>query len=355
MMKADLAGFYRRSRAARKIMVVDLGFLGDSIHLVPALWEIKRHYPEAALHTLSAPLGREVLALAPCVDRAWAFPLGPPSPSWWRHWEVIRALRRESFDLAFNFSGADRTIFLTALTGAKWRVGHLAGRDHFWKSLLVGAWAPRQDARLPVFEQRRRMLAGCGFELQSARFDLRVSPEARRWAEEVTPPEAVHFSINASLPAKEWPLEHWVALAQTLLGEDHVRHIVASGSGQPREQERLRWLEEKTGHPRLKILPPNLTIERLAAVLGGCRLHLGADSGVLHLALAVGIPTLAIFREYAGKDEWLPVGPNHRHVTAPCACAVQNRLDAGCQHASACLARISPAQVAAGVAELIGP
>lgn len=355
MMKADLAGFYRRSRAARKIIVVDLGFLGDSIHLVPALWEIKRHYPEAALHTLSATLGREALALAPCVDRAWAFPLGPRSPSWWRHWDVIRGLRRESFDLAFNFSGADRTIFLTALTGAQWRVAHLAGRNHFWKFLLIPWWVPRQDPRLPVYEQRRRMLAACGFELKPARFDLRLSPEARLWATEATPPEAIHFSINASFPAKEWPLEHWVTLARTLLAEGRVRHILASGSGHPREQERLRWLAEKTGHARLRILPPNLTIERLAAVLGRCRLHLGADSGVLHLAMAVGIPTLAIFREYAGKDEWLPIGPNHRHLTAPCDCATRNRLGAGCELASACLARISPAQVAARVAELIGP
>ena len=133
-MVPKLADFYNTTRSARKIIVVDLGFLGDSVHLVPALGEIKRHYPQAELHTLSAPLGRDVLQLAPCVDRAWAFPLGAQSPPWWRHWNLIGALRRERFEVAFNFSGADRTIFLTALTGARWRVGHAAGRDHFWKS-----------------------------------------------------------------------------------------------------------------------------------------------------------------------------------------------------------------------------
>jgi ADP-heptose:LPS heptosyltransferase len=294
-----------------------------------------------------------LLALAPCVDRAWAFPLGPRSPSWWRHWDVIRSLRRESFDLAFNFSGADRTIFLTALTGAKWRVAHLGGRNHFWKSLLIPHWVPRQDPCLPVCEQRRRVLAACGFQLQPARFDLRLSPEAQAWAVKVTPPGSIHFSINASFPAKEWPLEHWVALAQTLLGEGCGGHIVASGSAQLREQERLRSLAEKIGRPQLRILPSNLTVERLAAVLARCRLHVGADSGVLHLAMALGIPTVSIFREYAGKEEWLPVGPNHRHLTSPCECAVQNRIGPACQNASACLARISPAQVAAQIVELI--
>ena len=82
MQQAGLSEFYERSRTARKILVVDLGFLGDSVHLVPALWEIKRHYPAAELHTLSAPVGAEVLRLAPCVNRPWAFPLGAPSPPW---------------------------------------------------------------------------------------------------------------------------------------------------------------------------------------------------------------------------------------------------------------------------------
>ena len=93
-MKPALTHFYEQTRSARKIIVVDLGFLGDSVHLVPALWEIKAHYPEVQLHTLSATVGAELLALAPCVDRAWAFPLTPQSPRWWKHRDILSALRR---------------------------------------------------------------------------------------------------------------------------------------------------------------------------------------------------------------------------------------------------------------------
>ena len=93
-----MRSFLERTRAAAKIIVIDFGFLGDSIHLVPALWEIKRHYPGAELHTLSAPVGAELLALAPCVDRPWAFPLTAKSPPWWKHWDILWALRRQRFD-----------------------------------------------------------------------------------------------------------------------------------------------------------------------------------------------------------------------------------------------------------------
>ncbi|MGZ4964735.1 MAG: glycosyltransferase family 9 protein, partial [Limisphaerales bacterium] len=118
-MAFALSEFYQQTKSARKIIVVDFGFLGDSVHMIPALWEIKSNYPGAQLHTLSAELGAEVLKLAPCVDVAWGFPLGAKSPPWWRGIGILRALRREEFDLAINFSGADRTIFVTAFTGAK--------------------------------------------------------------------------------------------------------------------------------------------------------------------------------------------------------------------------------------------
>jgi len=117
MQRLDAKDFPAATRDAQKVVVVDLGFLGDTVHLVPALWEIKDHYPNAALHVLSSPVGCEVLKMVRCVDRAWSFPLGPPSPSWWEHWDVLRAMRREKFDAAFNFSGADRTVFVTGRCG----------------------------------------------------------------------------------------------------------------------------------------------------------------------------------------------------------------------------------------------
>ena len=118
-----------------------------------------------SFHTLSATVGAELLNLVPCIDSAWAFPLTPQSPPWWRNWDILRALRREKFDLAFNFSGADRTIFITALTGAKWRLAQEGGRRHFWNRLLIANWVPRQSREIPVFEQRRQVLAAAGFSL----------------------------------------------------------------------------------------------------------------------------------------------------------------------------------------------
>jgi ADP-heptose:LPS heptosyltransferase len=344
-METDLASFYQRTTAARKILVVDLGFMGDSIHLAPALWEIKRHYPRATLQVLSTPLGAEVLTMLPCVDGVRIFPLSPNSPPWWRHWDILQALRRERFDLAINFSGADRTIFITALSGARWKLAHQGARHHFWNSWLIGNWVSRRNRALPVFEQRRQVLAACGFKLAPAKFDLQVPAAAKEWAVPVVVKGTIHFSVNASTHLKEWPLENWTHLANLLFQEIPALRLVASGSAKAREQERLQKLKAAVQHPNFQLLPPDLTLDQLAAALGRCSLHVGGDSGVLHLAMALGIPTLAIFREYSGLAEWTPVGERHLHVSAPCPCADQKQP--GCQNLdyAQCLAAIAPEQL----------
>lgn len=344
-MQPAPATFYQRTQSARKIIVVDLGFLGDSVHLVPALWEIKRHYPAAQLHTLSAAVGAELLGLASCVDRAWAFPLTPQSPPWWRHWDIIGALRREKFDAAFNFSGADRTIFLTALTGATWRLAHEGGRRHFWNRWLIANWVPRQNREIPVYEQRRQVLAAAGFSLEPARFDLRVPLKARESAAANIPANSIHLSINASAPLKEWPLEHWADLAGLILKSDPAMQLVATAAPNARESARLDRLAAAVPDARLLCLP-GLNIGQLAALLQRCRLHLGADSGVLHLAAALGVSTFTVFRKYAGLKEWLPpAGLQHKYLAAGCPCLEGVRNDCRAMGRAGCLGTISAAEV----------
>ena len=345
------ASFFERARGARKIIVVDLGFLGDSVHLVPALWEIKRHYPQAQLHTLSAVVGAELLGLAPCVDRAWAFPLTEQSPPWWRHWDILMALRRERFDVAINLSGSDRSIFMTAFTGAHWRLGYQAGRAHFWNRWLIADWVLRQRREVPIFEQRRQVLAVAGFVLEPARFDLRIPDADQQWAAANVPARSIHLSINASTPLKEWPLRHWAALARMLLAKWPSILLIATGSSKPREQQRLNELTGALKDNRLRCFT-GLSLGRLAGAVECCQIHIGADSGVLHLAMAMGTRTVSLFRDYEGLNEWRPVGPKHGEIVARCPC--QGTPQGNCLAAEepSCLAKISPEQVFEEVCKL---
>jgi heptosyltransferase-1 len=350
-MSADLASFYSQTRDARKIIVVDLGFLGDTVHLVPALNELKRNYSHAELHVVTSAVGCEVLGLVPCVNRAWPIEMSRRKRSLRQQWQVLRALRRERFDVAFNFSGADRTIFMTALTGARRRVAYSGGRSHFWSRWLVPFRIPFIQPTEPVFERRCKMLKLCGLELASAGFGLQVPDKAREWASTEVPADAIHFSINASTHLKEWPLEHWIELGKRLSNGLHVK-ILATGSDNPREKSRLDAFASALGTSAQVF--SGLSIAQLVALLSRCSLHVGGDSGVLHLAMALEMPTISLFRDYPNLRAWVPRGPQHRCFTAKCVCINQKYPPCLSQQIANCLKEITPATVAQAIQEMLG-
>jgi ADP-heptose:LPS heptosyltransferase len=333
------------TRAARRVLVIDPGMLGDAVHLVPALWVLRHNYPAAELHVVSSPVGFEVLQLAGCVDRQWVLEQAGERRRLAPQLRTLWALRRLRFDLSINFGDNDRNLIHAGLIGARCRLGRRAGRWHFWSAWCLGHWACIPDPAAPAFEQRRQVLAAAGLTLAPPRFALEVTPAAARRAAALVAAGAIHLSINASHPLKEWPLEHWTALAHRLVAAAPALHLVATGSANPREQERLRAFAASVHSDRLTLPPPGLPIGELAAVLQRCRLHVGADSGVLHLAAAVGTPTLSLFREYADARAWMPVGSAHRVLSVACRCV--NQTDPPCQAAgrAECLAGIAVERV----------
>jgi ADP-heptose:LPS heptosyltransferase len=129
-----------------------------------------------------------------------------------------------------------------------------------------------------------------------------------------------------------------------LAKEQPSLRFAATAGSNPREQERLNELADACCNAQLQCFE-RLSIARLAALLQRCRLHVGADSGVLHLAVAMGLPTVTVFRRYGGLAEWMPVGKEHSHFIADCRCITENRNDCLRAGRAACLASITPAQV----------
>jgi ADP-heptose:LPS heptosyltransferase len=120
---------------------------------------------------------------------------------------------------------------------------------------------------------------------------------------------------------------------------------VATAAPNARESARLDRLAAAVPDARLLCLP-GLSIGQLAALLQRCRLHLGADSGVLHLAAALGVFTFTVFRKYDGLKEWLPpAGLQHKYLAAGCPCLEGVRNDCRATGRAGCLGAISAAEV----------
>ncbi len=354
MHHGALPGFYEATRPCGKIVVVDLGFLGDTVHLVPALWEIKNNYPNAELHVLTTPVGAAVLKMVTCVDRAWSFPLGPPSPKWWEHWEILKALRREKFDLAFNFGGADRSVFITRILRPRHAMAYQGARIHFWQPWLISHWIRRIKLPTPISESRREILRLCGLAISPARFSLTPLPEDVAWAAAAIPKGSIHLSLNASFAFKEWPMRNNIEFVNSLLSAGCRRTIFVSAAPNEREQARLAEFRNSISDPRVQFIAEQLSISRLAAMLARCALHVGPDSGMIHLAFAVGTGTASIFRRYHDMADWLPRGANHCYFDAPCDCLHASHCPCQSMNESRCLGSISPSMVAEEILKRLG-
>ena len=343
-MPADNVSFYSKTRNASKIIVVDLGFLGDTVHLLPSLWELKRNYPDAALHVMTSPLGCEVLGMAACVEHCWPVEMSRQKRTFRQQRQVIAAVRAEGFDVAFNFSAADRPLIMTWMTGAKRRISYAGGRPHFWKKWLMTDWMEPRLPTNPVFERRRQMLASCGLVLGAVRFGLEPSQADKNWAAQTVPQGAFHFSLNASTPLKEWPVEHWIKLARLMWAARPEIRIVATTRNQPRERARLDAFANTLKGNRLETFM-DLTIPRLTALIQGCALHVGQDSGVLHIATASDVSSVSLFRDSAGVAGWLPQGEKHVSLVVNCPCLQQQSSDCSSKVNPVCLANLFPEDV----------
>ncbi len=175
MPASDAEHFFERTRAAKKVMVLDLGFLGDTVHLLPALWMVRQAYPQAELHVAVAvahhladglrAVGEPRLGLhalsAPC-DVARKFSDGrAPAPRKIRRGHQPQRLR--PFELADFFQRRARTPGPDAATTAVRRSG--------------GACSPRmfriRSAGEPVYLQRCRCLEKAGFPFTQPEFHAR--------------------------------------------------------------------------------------------------------------------------------------------------------------------------------------
>ena len=104
-------------------MVLDLGFLGDTIHLLPALWMVRQAYPQAELHVAVAAHITSFMDCVPWVNRVWGYMRYPRHATLRENWQMISRLRREKFDVLINLNGSDRSSWLTFFSGARERLG----------------------------------------------------------------------------------------------------------------------------------------------------------------------------------------------------------------------------------------
>jgi len=326
--------------STRKILALQFKYFGDAVLLTPALRALRQHFDGAEIHLLVSAEIAPLLQNLPFIGRVWAMPRQRGQASIGRSLPILRELRAQKFDRSVDFASNDRGAITSRLIGAKERLGW-DERGGFWgrKLCYTTRIAP---PKVPPHESVRlcRLLAGWNIPVPvSLESEIHADAAQAEAARKILPHErAIICHVASSQSKKEWPLVHWAAL-----------HRLARAAGLPlvfttakgaREQALMDGLKKLA--PDAEVLPLVAELPLFLAVLARGGAFVSGDTGPLHFAAALGVPTISMFGP-TPSDRWAPLGKKS-HVLHGAACTCDRRLPA-CQSESFCLAAISPAQV----------
>jgi lipopolysaccharide heptosyltransferase II len=348
----------------RRILVVRVDMLGDTVLMTPAIRALRRGYPHAAVDVLIPRSTAGVLAGDPDITRVLTFdprPWGSPQAwakraTWADALRFVSSIRRPRYDLAVSVSG-DIGSILTRLTGARRRVGY-AGEayPHFMTHPVPGG-----RYRKPQHEVRYVLdlaeAAGGIVEPDDPQPWLAVPSEERtRIAARLKlererlgaagPIVAVHPGARNG-KAKRWPLRHFATLCDRLVQEMDALVIL---TGAPNEALLSREILARLRVPVVD-LTGQTTLPELVALLAESDVVVTGDSGPMHIACAVATPVVALHG---------PTDPALSGPTAPDALILRHEMPCSpCYDASAtaecrfgnpvCMKMLTPGLVFAAV------
>jgi len=322
-----------------KILAIQFKYYGDAALVTPALRAIREHFRDCALHALVPEEVAPILNHLPWLTRVWPMPRQRGRARFNQTWPIIRSLRDERFDRSIDFGGNDRGAILSLLCGARQRLGPIhpggfVGRRFCYTQRV-------SPAPLDQHETVRllHILSAWGITPPpSLAIEIRTDPALDAFAAQLLPERKILCHLAAGQPKKEWPVAHWAGLYQ-MAAAAGLRLVFTTGTG---AHEQLLVNELKRHAPDAPVLLAVPDLAAFLAVLKRAEVFIAGDTGPLHFAVGLGVPTIALFGPTSAV-QWAPVGPHHQIlIGAPCSC--QGSADV-CESASHCLVAISPDQV----------
>lgn len=333
MRAVSMPSFSVVRRAPRRILLVRPRAAGDVLLATPILAALRETFPEAwialAVRRNMVPLveenphADEILVIDAFEDAAL-----PAARRALGAARFFARLRGERFDLAIDLHGGPRSALVTFATGARVRVGYDTPGRRAAYTVRVPRFEIDPDGKQIVRSAVRvnaAVVSRIGVRVRDESLVLRVPERARRRARAFLDAEGlgserplVLVNPAAKWATKAWPAERYAAVARRLVLDRGADVVVLWGPGERATAERVVAEARGAGSttairsgPRI-LLAPEGDLGDVAALVEVADLVVGTDSGVSHIAAALGIPSVTLFGP-TNPTAWHPYDPA-RHV-----------------------------------------
>jgi len=324
------------------ILVVRLGALGDVVHTIPAVAALRRAFPAARIDWLVEAKHREVVDLVTVVDRVVVLEKGTARA--WRR--VIDELRGTPYDVAIDFQGLLKSAVLARASGARRVIGFSIW--HLREKTARPFYSSTGDAEGGhVIRKNLRLLRVLGIDADTIEFPIADmgSRASLILGQLVTGPYAL-INAGAAWPNKRWPPERFGELAAFLAEARGLTPVVLWGPGEDVLAQTI--IDASSGRA---VLAPPTRVRDLVALARGASLVVSGDTGPLHVATAVGTPTVSIFGP-TNPERNGPWSAQDAVVTRfeQCGCHYERR----CHRREWCLLDVAASELCAAVQRRLG-
>lgn len=274
-----------------RLLLVKTSSMGDVVHTMPAVTEALAARPGLALDWMVEKPFAPIVALHPGIGR-----IHEVETRRWRKallsrvtWTAIRSLKADlraaRYDLVLDAQGLMKSALLAKLARAPMHgFDTSSARERLASQYYEHSYhVPRQ---LHAIDRTRKLFAqALGYELtgDGTDFGLAAPLASGDWS------GGVFLLHGTSWDTKKWPLDNWIAIAA-----DFAARGMTPVTTWASDQERITAQAIADAVPSTRIVPRS-GLDAIAAILGQAQLVIGVDTGLTHLAAALGRPTVAIF------------------------------------------------------------
>ncbi|HOO77880.1 MAG TPA: glycosyltransferase family 9 protein [bacterium] len=322
-----------------KLLLVKLGSIGDVVETLPLANRLRVGLPGTEIGWVIEPKSYPLIESHPAVDRPILFRRGGGTAALR---EAVSRIREFSPDLVIDAQRILRSSLFTVLSGAPRRLGFDRARTKEGSWMFTNRKLPPRPGSRHMVLQYLEFADYLGIPASAPVFGLTVAEEATTAAARLLEGMGgryLVFNIGAAKPANRWPIRHWAELAREASSRTGMPIAVTGGAADGAAAAELA----KTLPPAipLKNLAGATSLAELVAVLAGAGAVVSGDTGPMHIASALGVPTLGLF----GPADPGRTGPfNHLDlvVRSPAPCSPCGRRS--CPRDD-CMAAISPGRV----------
>jgi lipopolysaccharide heptosyltransferase II len=291
----------------KKILFIRIDRIGDLVLSTPVLRNLKNAFPGCKLTVLASSSNHSILFNNPYVDKVIVY---NQNQSFFKKFITVIKLRAFEFDYAIDpYPDYELTTALIALvSGARGRLGYGSyGRELFFN---INAPAPATDRHF--IDLTLDILKPIGVIIKDKVPEIFLSEAEKEWSRywiqnnQIGTKPIVGIHPGAYYESQRWPAKNFSVLVDKLMKCSQLDFILFGG---PQDSNLVDRIRSKI-HARVPTFIAK-ELRQFIGLLSTCSILLCNNSGPLHTAVAMKIPTLS-FMGPTEKDRWMPVGCNHK-------------------------------------------